>query len=166
MSPDVPCNGSNYFFEGRHIPAPKSWNWFHCRNTQKCIHLDSRCDLHPNPECVYEKDGIMVAEDEEGCFDEYQRKGLVSKSAKTICPSPDHNKMSPTVTSTTCERFQCYFNVTLIPSGTTVQILGVRCDGFLTCWDGYDEIFCGFNAFYTAAIGKQFKNLESMKALL
>ena len=124
MSPDQPCNGSNYFFHGYHVKPPKSWQWFHCRNTQKCIHIDSRCDMHPNPECIYEKGGIRVAEDEEGCFDEYKRKGLVAKSAKMICSSPDHNNMSPIVTSNNFNGVQYYFNVTVIPSGTTVQIQG------------------------------------------
>ena len=170
MSPDQPCNGSNYFFHGSIEAAPPSWTWFHCRNTQKCIHIDSRCDLHPNPACIYEKDGIRVAEDEEGCFDEYKRKGLVSKSAKRICSSPDHNIMSPTVTSNThyvVDMKKHYkYNVTVIPSGTTVQIQGVRCDGVSNCWDGCDELFCGFNTFHIAGIGKQFKNVESMKVLL
>ena len=166
VSPDQPCNGSNYFFHGHFVKAPKSWQWFHCRNTQRCIHIDSRCDLHPNPACIYEKDGIRVAEDEEGCFNEYKRKGLVSESAKIICSSPDHNIMSPIVTSNTFEVGEIFYNVTVIPSGTTVQTQAVRCDGVSNCWDGYDELFCGFNASHTVGIGKQFKNLELMKVPL
>ena len=63
--------------------------------------MDSRCDLHPHSECIYEKDGITVAEDEEGCFDEYKRKGLVAKTANFICSSgsQDHNIMSLAVLS-------------------------------------------------------------------
>ena len=156
MSPDQPCNGSNYFFHGYHVKPPKSWQWFHCRNTQKCIHIDSRCDLHPHSECIYEKDGVKVAEDEEGCFDEYERKGLVAKTAYVICSSPDHNIMSPAVSSTTYPLpFAYNYNVTVIPSGTTVQIPGVKCDGISNCWDGIDEkLFCGFTSFQTVGIGK------------
>ena len=168
MSPEQPCNGSNYKHNGHNAPAPTDWKWFHCRYSQKCIHIDTRCDMHPNPACIYEKDGILVAEDEEGCFDEYKRKGLVSKSAKIICSSPDHNIMSPAVLSTVYDwdNWDYNNNVTVIPSGTTVEIQGVRCDGVSNCWDGCDELFCGFNASYTAGIGKQFKHLESIKVLL
>ena len=160
MSPDKPCNGNNYFWHGRYYEAPTSWIWFHCRNTQKCIHIDSRCDLHPNPHCIYEKDGIMVAEDEEDCIDEYVRKGLVAKTANFICSSPDHNTMSPAVISTTFTTPNTYnYNVTVIPSGTTVQIQSVKCDGIFNCWDGLDEkLFCGFTSFQTVGIGKQFKH--------
>ena len=143
------------------MEAPTSWLWFQCTNTQKCIHIDSRCDMHPNPACIYEKDGVMVAEDEEGCFDEYKRKGLVSKSAKVICSSPDHNIMSPTVTSNTFDvvdmdgNMNYKYNVTVIPRGTIVQILGIKCDGISNCWDGIDEkLFCGFTSFQTVGIGK------------
>ena len=99
MSPNEPCEGSNYLYHGYNIKAPKNWEWFLCMNTQKCIHIDNRCDLHPHSECIYEKDGVMVAEDEEGCSDEYNRKGLVAKTANVICFSPDHNTMSPAVIS-------------------------------------------------------------------
>ena len=99
MLADKPCNGSNYFYHGAYYKEPTSWRWFHCIHTQKCIHIDARCDMHPNPECIYEKDGVMVAEDEEGCVDEYMRKGFISKTANIICSSPDHNTMSPAVIS-------------------------------------------------------------------
>ena len=160
MSPDQPCNGSNYFFHGYHVKPPKSWQWFHCRNTQKCIHIDSRCDLHPNPECIFEKAGIRVAEDEEGCFDEYKRKGFVAKTANIICSSPDHNIMSPAVKSGILAINVYMYNVTVIPNGTTVLIQGVKCDTNVDCWDGIDEkLFCGFSSFQTFGIGKQFKNI-------
>ena len=100
MNPENPCDGSNYFWHGSNIKAPTSWGWYYCRNNQKCIHIDGRCDLHPNPACIYEKDGIMVAEDEEGCFENYKWKGLLAKSANVICSSSDHNKLSPAVIST------------------------------------------------------------------
>ena len=170
ISPDKLCNGSNYFWyingNGYYFQAPTDWEWFHCRSTHKCIHIDSRCDLHPNPACIYEKDGIRVAEDEEGCFDEYRRKGLVAKTANKICSSPDHNIMSPALLSIVYDWDNWYdHNVTVIPSGTTVEIQGIRCDGVSNYWDGCDELFCGFNAFHTAAIGKTF-NLESVKVLM
>ena len=55
--------------------------------------------MHPNPECIYEKDGILVSEDEEDCFEEYKLKGLIKESAAFQCISPDHNKMSPAILS-------------------------------------------------------------------
>ena len=155
MSPDKPCDASNYLWHGENIEAPKSWRWFECRNNKKCIHIDSRCDLHPHPECIYEKDGIMVAEDEEGCIDEYKRKGLVAKTANFICSSPDHNIVSPSVISNIYDDNHVKYNVTVIPSGTTVPIVVVRCDGIDNCWDGIDEkSFCGFTSFQTVGIGK------------
>lgn len=102
---DKPCNGSNYFWHGDSIEMPIGWGWFHCKITQKCIHIDSRCDLHPSPHCIYEKNGVMVAEDEEDCFDEYKKKGLVAKTANVICSSQDHNIMSPAVISTILNSF-------------------------------------------------------------
>ena len=92
---DKPCNASNYYWDNRPQNVPESWTWFECKSTQKCIHMDSRCDMHPHTDCIYEKDGILVAEDEEGCFHEYKRKNLISKkAANIICYSPDHNTMS------------------------------------------------------------------------
>ena len=61
------------------------WTWFKCQKNGKCIHNNTRCDMHPNPECVYENEhGELVAEDEEGCLEEYKRKGLVSRSANFL----------------------------------------------------------------------------------
>ena len=41
-----------------------------------------RCDLRPHPKCIYENDkGDMLAEDEEGCEEEYKIKGLIDPSA-------------------------------------------------------------------------------------
>ena len=156
---DKPCNGSNYFYQGHIYEAPTDWTWFHCRNTDKCIHIDSLCDMHPNYECIYDRDGIMVAEDEEDCFDEYKRKGLVAKTASIICSSPDHNIVSPAVLSTiyNMETHWMNYNVTVIPRGTFVKILGIKCDGISNCWDGIDEkSFCSFTPFQTVGIGKQF----------
>ena len=35
------------------------WKWFPCKETQKCIHIDNRCNLHPHPDCLYEKAKIL-----------------------------------------------------------------------------------------------------------
>ena len=56
--------------------------------------------MHPNPECIYEKDGVMMSDDEEDCLEEYKLKGLIKQSAAFGCPSLDHNKISPAVLST------------------------------------------------------------------
>ena len=80
--------------------VPVNWTWFHCKATQRCIHNSQRCNLHPHPDCIYEKYGVRVAEDEEGCFTEYKRKGLLQDSANFICQSPFHNKHSKPVLST------------------------------------------------------------------
>jgi hypothetical protein len=45
-------------------------------------------------------------------------------------------------------------NVTVIPDGVVVQILGTRCDGVIECWNGEDEEMCGFNTFVTFGAGK------------
>ena len=41
--------------------------------------MKSRCDMHPNPECLYFNNdtGKIVAEDEENCEDIYRIKGTV-----------------------------------------------------------------------------------------
>ena len=36
------------------------WKWFPCKKAQKCIHIDNRCDLHPHPDCLYEKVRISL----------------------------------------------------------------------------------------------------------
>ena len=104
--------------------------------------------------CIYEKDGDMVSEDEEDCFEEYKLKGLIKESANFDCPSPDHNKMSPAIQSTVSHSiFDYEFNVTVIPYGVTVLIKGTRCDGIIDCWNGEDEDMCGFNTFVTFGAG-------------
>ena len=114
--------------------------------------------MHPNPECIYEKEGVKVAEDEEDCFEEYKLKGLIKESAAFECTSPDHNKMSPAILSTVFNlsigNFGDYvYNVTVIPDGVIVMIKGTRCDGKIDCWNGEDEDMCGFNTFVTFGAG-------------
>ena len=69
--------------------------WFACHKTKKCVDSNSRCDLNPHPACVYEnKNGDMVAEDEENCREEYIENDLVPKSAIFKCIGPVHNRNS------------------------------------------------------------------------
>ena len=135
-----------------------TWQWFYCNQTNKCIHMDSRCDLHPHPECIYENsEGEFVAEDEEGCSaEDYQIKGLVAKSANFRCQSPLHNKNSSAVLSTvfnwTTEEF--VYDVTVIGNGTRVHTFATRCNNIQECWDNSDEDNCGFSTYTTVAMGK------------
>ena len=111
--------------------------------------------MHPHPECIYEKDGVMVSEDEEDCFEEYKVKELIKKSAVFECPSLDHNKMSLAVLSTVYNSSlaEDKYNITVIPNGVIVVIKGTRCDGTIDCWNGEDEEMCGFNTFVTFGAG-------------
>ena len=139
------------------------WTWFACHQTQKCIHIDSRCDLHPNIECVYVRNGVLVAEDEEECFDEYKRKGLISNSANFICQSPLHNTKTPTVLSNmawwvlnlvdSVWYIRYAHNVSIIPEGTKVEIKATRCNGVSECWNNEDEEGCGLRQFETILTG-------------
>ena len=111
--------------------------------------------MHPHPECIYEKDGVMVSEDEEECFEEYKLKRLIDKSATFECTSPDHNKMSPAILSTKWNYSFGFleYNATVIPEGIVVIIQATRCDGKIECWNGEDEEMCGFNTFVTFGAG-------------
>ena len=114
--------------------------------------------MHPHTECIYEKDGVMMSEDEEDCIEEYKLKGLIKKSAKFECLSLEHNKMSPAILSTVYnfslgDWGDYEFNVTVIPEGVVVIIGGTRCDGKIDCWNGEDEEMCGFNTFVTFGAG-------------
>ena len=111
--------------------------------------------MHPNPECIYERDGVMMSDDEEDCFEEYKLKGLIKESASFECPSPDHNKMSPAILSTVYNRtiHDYEYNVPVIPDGFIVLIKGTRCDRIIDCWNGEDEDMCGFNTFVTFGAG-------------
>ena len=97
----VSC-GDKYFYHDWTIDKTTkvnvNWKWFECHKTEKCIHQNTRCDLHPHPACIYEnKKGEMVAEDEENCLSEYKKKGLVGRSASFKCISPFHHKNSQAI---------------------------------------------------------------------
>ena len=44
-------------------------------------------------------------------------------------------------------------NLTVIPSGTIVQIVSTRCDGFYECFNNEDEYKCGEGEIETTTIG-------------
>ena len=73
MSNNVnPCYGDEYKFYDLNrwewVVRTVDWEWFHCTQTKKCIHINNRCDFHPHPDCIYEtEDGLMISEDEEDC---------------------------------------------------------------------------------------------------
>ena len=96
-----------------------------------------------------------MAEDEEGCFEEYKRKNLVDESANFICQSPDHNNMSKAI-GYTDPRDGVYY--TVIPNGTKVRVLSTRCNGIPECWNNEDEDKCNPNSTETIFTGKLNKN--------
>ena len=97
----------------------------------------------------------MVAEDEEGCLDEYISKGLKARSANFKCQSPFHNNESQSVLSTTITHDGVLKkNDIVIEKGIIVQILATRCNGVSECWNSEDEANCSFSIFITFSIGK------------
>ena len=96
----------------------------------------------------------MVAEDEEGCLEEYKKKGLVPRSANFECLSPFHNPDSPPILSTITNDGEHYIpNVTVIAHGTIVHILATKCNGVKECWNGIDEDNCGFDTYISFLMG-------------
>ena len=158
-TPNDPCGG-DYTYITRANPVSVSWDWFHCVKSGKCIHLSGRCDMIPNPACIFENKttGKTIVEDEEGC--DYQAKGLISNSATYQCESKNNNKDSLAVNSTvfnwTIGRNGDYMpNQTVIPAGTIINIKATRCDGVIECGDGSDEKWCGGMELYeTILTGK------------
>ena len=153
---NITCDDIDIYLPDRGPYITVDWTWFSCLKTRKCIHINSRCDLHPHPDCIYEKDGLLVAEDEEDCFEEYKKKGMVPKSANLICQSPSHNSMSPAILSTVFNftTNEYMFNVSIISKGTMVNTMGTRCDGKFDCWNNVDEYKCGYTTFEYFLIGK------------
>ena len=141
---------------GRDIAV--SWTWFLCKRNGQCIHNNTRCDMHPHPSCVYvNENGESVAEDEEGCLEEYKRKGLVAASATLECVSPLHNNDSSSVKANIWNETQ-YRDIpdeTALGSGIMVRILSTRCNGVPECWGDVDELNCGFSTYITLVFGKK-----------
>ena len=77
-------------------------------STRVCLHPTLRCDQHP--QC----DG---GEDEEGCEEEYRRRGYLPPTANFECSSPHHNEQNP----------------------PRVKIWATRCDLVPECYGGVDE---------------------------
>ena len=88
---------------------------------------------------------------------------------KFECHSPVHNKDSSSVISSVLnwttyieagQNFgnikQHYQNLTVIPQGVIVSILGTRCDGIPDCWNKVDEDNCGYSQLITFLIGNLF----------
>ena len=122
--------------------------------TKKCIHPDTRCDLHPHPACTYlNKKGEKVAEDEENCNEEYINKGLVPRTVNMECVSPIHSIDSPAIRNypynltdeenwNFMRKLNWLLQLQLIPKGTIVHTLATKCDGHKECWQGKDELYC------------------------
>ena len=112
-----------------------------------------------------------MAEDEEGCFDEYKQNNLVDESATFICQSLDHNIMSKGIGYTHSQKVdkpdsfdhEYYYDyediwITVIPNGTKVEVLSNRCNGIPECWNNEDEDKCNPNSTETIFTGKSNKN--------
>ena len=119
--------------------------------------------MHPHPNCVYvNENGESVAEDEEGCLEEYKRKGLVAASATLECVSPLHNKDSSSVKANIWNQTYQYDtlegikpDITVLSKGIMVRILSTRCNGVPECWGNVDELNCGFSTSITLLFGKK-----------
>ena len=68
-NPSNPCEGNEYTYKDifDEYTVSVDWEWFECTKTMKCIHQNNRCNSHPHPDCIYEKDGLFIAEDEDNC---------------------------------------------------------------------------------------------------
>ena len=121
------------------------------------VECDTRCDLHPHFACVYiNEKGVMVAEDEEYCNEEYVSKGLVAPTVNMQCISPIHNIDSPAMINYPQNFTELQNRVEheidlpwnfriqhqVIPKGTITQTLATKCDGQEECWQRKDELDC------------------------
>ena len=81
MDENNECGETYHYIDqsGQMQQTSADWTWYPCTKSgkRKCIHISSRCDQHPHPSCVYEKDGMKFAEDEDNCISEYKEKGFV-----------------------------------------------------------------------------------------
>ena len=94
----------------------------------------------------------------------YDRKIYLS-SISITCKNPFHNSGTPAINAKvfnfTCSEDpyqfeECYQNLTIIPQGTIVTKQAWQytlCDGNIECFDNVDEVYCGFDTFYTLFIG-------------
>ena len=118
------------------------------------------------------KKGEMVAEDEEGCLEEYKTNGLVSPSAEFLCQSKTHNKKSPAILATifdwTLRNSGSSWveshvpNVLVIMEGVIVNIWSTRCHGVSECLDGKDEHDCGMKRWLTILAGNLYYSIHFM----
>ena len=163
-TPDDPCGGNSYTYEDGLVTETVDWDWFHCNQSQKCIHHSGRCDMIPNSACTFKNKttGQTIVEDEDGC--DYQAKRLISKSATYPCQSKNHNNDSLAVLSTffnqtlynsgSSEEDGLQYNQTVITPGAIVNISATRCDGVVECVNGSDENDCGMKVEKTILAGK------------
>ena len=152
------CLGETYEYK---YTVNVTWEWFHCDKASPpvCIDKKLQCDMLPHPDCIYNKTGVMVAQDEENCLDEYKVKGLIKTSANFRCLSkfyyPEVNSTVANWTTTSMD------DQVVIPNGTRVEIWATKCDRVSECSDEEDEKDCGFNPYDSMALGKSRKNEET-----
>ena len=53
----------------------------------------------------------------------------------------------------------------VITRGTIVEIMATKCDGIPECFNGTDEKYCGFSAFFTLFMGNICTNSYFLKVL-
>ena len=88
-----------------------------------CFRNINRCNLHPQCDPVKGSADEKTSEDELDCYEEYQRKKLISRQATFRCQSPHHNDES----------------VKANLSRGVVWIKAVPQDGIKECWKDQDE---------------------------
>ena len=88
-----------------------------------CFKSVNRCNMHPQCDPVKGSGDDKTSEDELDCYEEYQRKKLISRQATFRCQSPRHNEDS----------------VKANLSRGVVWIKAVPQDGIKECWKDQDE---------------------------